>query len=68
MANGSLAGSPLDLGSLGPLPAYGASLGTLGRSLGLGPGGSPVGDRQGSRVEEYLAKVSGAAVVTFFGG
>ncbi|CAL8260869.1 unnamed protein product [Merluccius merluccius] len=57
LANGSLGGSALDLGALGSLPAYGASLGPLSRSLGLGLGGSPLGDRQGGRVEEYLAKM-----------
>jgi hypothetical protein len=63
MANGSLGGPPLDLGSLGSLPAYGASLG----GLGLGPGGSPLGGRQGSRVEDYLAKVSSAGAAVFLG-
>ncbi|XP_070962282.1 ankyrin repeat domain-containing protein 26 isoform X12 [Oncorhynchus clarkii lewisi] len=56
IVNGSL-GGPLDMGSLGPMGAYGATLGPLNRSLG-GPLLSPLGDGgQSSRVEAYLAKM-----------
>ncbi|XP_021419687.2 ankyrin repeat domain-containing protein 26 isoform X4 [Oncorhynchus mykiss] len=56
IVNGSL-GGPLDMGSLGPVGAYGATLGPLNRSLG-GPLLSPLGDGgQSSRVEAYLAKM-----------
>ncbi|XP_045543998.1 ankyrin repeat domain-containing protein 26 isoform X13 [Salmo salar] len=56
IVNGSL-GGPLDMGSLGSVGAYGATLGPLNRSLG-GPLLSPLGDGgQSSRVEAYLAKM-----------
>uniref|UniRef100_A0A8C8G4N4 Ankyrin repeat domain-containing protein 26-like n=1 Tax=Oncorhynchus tshawytscha TaxID=74940 RepID=A0A8C8G4N4_ONCTS len=56
IVNGSL-GGPLDMGSLGSVGAYGATLGPLNRSLG-GPLLSPLGDGgQSSRVEAYLAKL-----------
>ncbi|XP_066524584.1 ankyrin repeat domain-containing protein 26 [Hoplias malabaricus] len=56
--NGSLAGPALDAASLGSAGAYGASLGPLNRSLGLGsPLLGSVGDPQSSRVEAYLAKM-----------
>ncbi|XP_062316977.1 ankyrin repeat domain-containing protein 26 [Osmerus eperlanus] len=56
IVNGSLGGPSLDVGSLGSVGAYGAGLGPLNRSLGLGaPLLSPLGD--GSRVEAYLAKM-----------
>ena len=49
------------MGSLGSVGAYGAGLGPLNRSLGLGaPLLSPLGE--GSRVEAYLAKVSSQRV------
>ena len=57
--NGSLAGPALDAASLGSVGAYGASLGPLNRSLGLGsPLLGSVGEPQSNRVEAYLAKVS----------
>lgn len=53
IANGSLAGPSLDMGS-----HYGASLGPLNRSLGLSFSLlSPGSEGQNSRVEDYLAKV-----------
>ncbi|KAK6318643.1 hypothetical protein J4Q44_G00119340 [Coregonus suidteri] len=56
IVNGSL-GAPLDMGSLGSVGAYGATLGPLNRSLG-GSLLSPLGDGgQSSRVEAYLAKM-----------
>ncbi|XP_031657129.1 ankyrin repeat domain-containing protein 26 isoform X6 [Oncorhynchus kisutch] len=56
IVNGSL-GGPLDMGSLGSVGAYGATLGPLNRSLG-GSLLSPLGDGgQSSRVEAYLAKM-----------
>ncbi|XP_041651045.1 ankyrin repeat domain-containing protein 26 isoform X7 [Cheilinus undulatus] len=58
IANGSLAGPSLDVGSLGSPAHYGTSLGPLNRSLGLGLSLlSPVTDGQNSRVEDYLAKM-----------
>ncbi|KAL6474419.1 hypothetical protein MHYP_G00179800 [Metynnis hypsauchen] len=58
LMNGSLAGPALDAASLGSVGAYGASLGPLNRSLGLGsPLLGSVGEPQGSRVEAYLAKM-----------
>lgn len=58
IANGSLGGPSLDVGSLGSPVHYGATLGPLNRSLGLGLSLlSPVTDGQNSRVEDYLAKV-----------
>ncbi|XP_037308238.2 uncharacterized protein si:ch211-272n13.3 isoform X2 [Pungitius pungitius] len=57
IANGSLGGASLDLGSLGSPAHYGATLGPLNRSLGLGLSLlSPVTDGQSSRVD-YLAKL-----------
>ncbi len=58
IVNGGLGGPALDVG------AYGASLGPLNRSLGLGTpllGTGTVGESQSSRVEAYLAKVSDGA-------
>ncbi len=53
IVNGGLGGPALDVG------VYGASLGPLNRSLGLGtPLLGTVGESQSSRVEAYLAKVS----------
>ncbi|XP_078139397.1 ankyrin repeat domain-containing protein 26 isoform X2 [Centroberyx gerrardi] len=58
IVNGSLGGPSLDVGSLGSPPTYGATLGPLNRSLGLGlPLLSPMTDGQSSRVEDYLAKM-----------
>ncbi|XP_068579085.1 ankyrin repeat domain-containing protein 26 isoform X2 [Cebidichthys violaceus] len=58
IANGSLGGPSLDVGSLGSPAHYGATLGPLNRSLGLGLSLlSPVTDGQNSRVEDYLAKM-----------
>lgn len=58
IANGSLGGPSLDVGSLGQPAHYGASLGPLNRSLNLGLSlRGPVTDGQNSRVEDYLAKV-----------
>ncbi|XP_051978837.1 ankyrin repeat domain-containing protein 26 [Xyrauchen texanus] len=58
IVNGGLGGPALDVTSLGSVGAYGASLGPLNRSLGLGsPLLGMVGDSQGSRVEAYLAKM-----------
>ncbi|XP_077939057.1 ankyrin repeat domain-containing protein 26 isoform X15 [Gasterosteus aculeatus] len=58
LANGSLGGPSLDVGSLGSPAHYGATLGPLNRSLGLGRSLlSPVTDGQSSRVEDYLAKM-----------
>ncbi|XP_028440556.1 ankyrin repeat domain-containing protein 26 [Perca flavescens] len=58
IANGSLGGPSLDLGSLGSPAHYGATLGPLNRSLGLGLSLlSPVTEGQNSRVEDYLAKM-----------
>uniref|UniRef100_A0A3Q3G8W1 Uncharacterized protein n=1 Tax=Labrus bergylta TaxID=56723 RepID=A0A3Q3G8W1_9LABR len=58
IANGSLAGPSLDVGSLGSPAHYGNTLGPLNRSFGLGLSLlSPVTDGQNSRVEDYLAKV-----------
>ncbi|XP_056128521.1 ankyrin repeat domain-containing protein 26 [Rhinichthys klamathensis goyatoka] len=56
--NGSLGGPALDVASLGSMGAYGASLGPLNRSLGLGsPLLGTVGESQSNRVEAYLAKM-----------
>ncbi|XP_035280263.1 ankyrin repeat domain-containing protein 26 isoform X6 [Anguilla anguilla] len=58
IVNGGLAGPSLDMGPLGSVGAYGATLGPLNRSLSLG--GSflnPVGEGHNSRVEAYLAKM-----------
>ncbi|XP_035521285.1 ankyrin repeat domain-containing protein 26 isoform X5 [Morone saxatilis] len=56
--NGSLAGPSLDVGSLASPAHYGATLGPLNRSLGLGLSLlSPVTEGQSSRVEDYLAKM-----------
>ncbi|XP_078113578.1 ankyrin repeat domain-containing protein 26 isoform X5 [Sander vitreus] len=58
IANGSLGGPSLDLGSLGSPAHYGATLGPLNRSLGLGLSLlSPVTEGQNTRVEDYLAKL-----------
>ncbi|XP_072242367.1 ankyrin repeat domain-containing protein 26 [Leuresthes tenuis] len=58
IANGSLVGPSLDLGTLGSPANYGASLGPLNRSFGLGLSLiSPVTEGQNSRVEDYLAKM-----------
>ncbi|XP_036432147.1 ankyrin repeat domain-containing protein 26 isoform X2 [Colossoma macropomum] len=58
LMNGSLAGPALDTASLGSVGAYGASLGPLNRSLGLGsPLLGSVGEPQSNRVEAYLAKM-----------
>ncbi|XP_059190740.1 ankyrin repeat domain-containing protein 26 isoform X1 [Centropristis striata] len=58
IANGSLGGPSLDVGSLGSPAHYGATLGPLNRSLGLGLSFlSPVTEGQNSRVEDYLAKM-----------
>ncbi|XP_031724501.1 ankyrin repeat domain-containing protein 26 isoform X7 [Anarrhichthys ocellatus] len=58
IANGSLGGPSLDVGSLSSPAHYGATLGPLNRSLGLGLSFlSPVTDGQNSRVEDYLAKM-----------
>ncbi|XP_043083712.1 ankyrin repeat domain-containing protein 26 isoform X2 [Puntigrus tetrazona] len=58
IVNGGLGGPALDVASLGSVGAYGASLGPLNRSLGLGtPLLGTVGDSQSSRVEAYLAKM-----------
>uniref|UniRef100_A0A672I024 Uncharacterized protein n=1 Tax=Salarias fasciatus TaxID=181472 RepID=A0A672I024_SALFA len=58
IGNGSLGGASLDLGSLASPANYGATLGPLSRSLGLGlPLFSPMAEAQSSRVEDYLAKV-----------
>ncbi|KAM9854819.1 ankyrin repeat domain-containing protein 26 [Aulostomus maculatus] len=57
-ANGTFGASSLDVGSLGSPANYGASLGPLNRSLGLGLSLlSPVTEGQSSRVEDYLAKM-----------
>uniref|UniRef100_A0A667YRA2 CCDC144C-like coiled-coil domain-containing protein n=1 Tax=Myripristis murdjan TaxID=586833 RepID=A0A667YRA2_9TELE len=57
IVNGSLGGPSLDLGS--PAATYGATLGPLSRSVGLGlPLLSPMTEGQSSRVEDYLARVS----------
>ncbi|KAM3610015.1 uncharacterized protein V6R79_023883 [Siganus canaliculatus] len=56
--NGSLGGPSLDISSLGSPAHYGATLGPLNRSLGLGLSLiSPVTEGQNSRVEDYLAKM-----------
>ncbi|XP_069018039.1 ankyrin repeat domain-containing protein 26 [Embiotoca jacksoni] len=58
IAHGSLGGPPLDVASLGSPASYGATLGPLNRSLGLGLSLlSPVTEGQNSRVEDYLAKM-----------
>ncbi|KAM8891549.1 ankyrin repeat domain-containing protein 26 isoform 7-T11 [Spinachia spinachia] len=58
IANGSLGGPSLDVGPLGSPAHYGATLGPLNRSLGLGLSLlSPVTDGQSGRVEDYLAKM-----------
>ncbi|GLD58997.1 ankyrin repeat domain-containing protein 26-like isoform X1 [Lates japonicus] len=58
IANGSLGGPSLDVGTLGSPANYGAPLGPLNRSLGLGLSLlSPVTEGQNSRVEDYLAKM-----------
>lgn len=57
IVNGGLGGPSLDLGS--PAATYGATLGPLSRSVGLGlPLLSPMTEGQSSRVEDYLARVS----------
>lgn len=59
IVNGGLGGTGLDVASLGSVGAYGASLGPLNRSLGLGSSLlGTVGESQSNRVEAYLAKVS----------
>lgn len=56
--NAGLAAPALDVSSLGSVGAYGASLGPLNRSLGLGtPLLGTLGESQSSRVEAYLAKM-----------
>ncbi|XP_073798591.1 ankyrin repeat domain-containing protein 26 isoform X22 [Danio rerio] len=56
--NAGLAAPALDVSSLGSVGAYGASLGPLNRSLGLGtPLLGTLGESQSSRVETYLAKM-----------
>ncbi|XP_073725080.1 ankyrin repeat domain-containing protein 26-like isoform X2 [Misgurnus anguillicaudatus] len=58
LVNGGLGGAALDVSSLGSVGAYGASLGPLNRSLGLGtPLLGTVGEFQNNRVEAYLAKM-----------
>ncbi|XP_064199136.1 ankyrin repeat domain-containing protein 26 isoform X7 [Anguilla rostrata] len=58
IVNGGLAGPSLDMGPLGSVGAYGATLGPLNRSLSLGGSFlSPVGEGHNSRVEAYLAKM-----------
>ncbi|XP_026221814.1 ankyrin repeat domain-containing protein 26 isoform X4 [Anabas testudineus] len=58
ITNGSLGGPTLDLGTLGSPANYGATLGPLNRSLGLGFSLlSPATEGQNSRVEDYLAKM-----------
>ncbi|XP_008282227.1 ankyrin repeat domain-containing protein 26 [Stegastes partitus] len=58
ITNGSLGGPSLDLGSLGSPANYGATLGPLNRSFGLGLSLlSPASEGQNSRVEDYLAKM-----------
>ncbi|XP_062276959.1 ankyrin repeat domain-containing protein 26 isoform X2 [Scomber scombrus] len=58
IANGSLGGPSLDVGSLASPTNYGATLGPLNRSLGLGISLlSPVTEGPNSRVEDYLAKM-----------
>ncbi|XP_071349203.1 ankyrin repeat domain-containing protein 26 isoform X7 [Trachinotus anak] len=58
IANGGLGGPSLDVGSLGSPMNYGATLGPLNRSLGLGLSLlSPATEGQNSRVEDYLAKM-----------
>ncbi|XP_030628026.1 ankyrin repeat domain-containing protein 26 [Chanos chanos] len=58
IVNSSLAAPQLDMGSLGSVGMYGATLGPLNSSLGLG---SPVlgsaGESHNKRVETYLAKM-----------
>ncbi|KAF3688561.1 Ankyrin repeat domain-containing protein 26 [Channa argus] len=53
ITNSGLAGPFLELGTAN----YGATLGPLNRSLGMGLSLSPVTEGQSSRVEDYLAKV-----------
>ncbi|KAL3061173.1 hypothetical protein OYC64_009390 [Pagothenia borchgrevinki] len=58
IANGSLGGPTLDVSSLGSPLHYGATLGPLNRSLGLGLSLlNPATDGHNSRVEDYLAKM-----------
>ncbi|XP_042352084.1 ankyrin repeat domain-containing protein 26 isoform X3 [Plectropomus leopardus] len=58
IANGSLVGPSLDVGSLASPAHYGATLGPLNRSLGLGISLlSPVTEGQNSRVEDYLTRM-----------
>ncbi|KAG7455850.1 hypothetical protein MATL_G00245450 [Megalops atlanticus] len=58
LVNGGLSGPSLDMGQLGSVGAYGASLGPLSRSLGLGGSFlSPVAESQSGKVEAYLAKM-----------
>ncbi|KAG7230908.1 hypothetical protein INR49_024936 [Caranx melampygus] len=58
IANGSIGGPSLDVGTLATAANYGATLGPLNRSLGLGLSLlSPATDGQNSRVEDYLAKL-----------
>ncbi|XP_067357970.1 ankyrin repeat domain-containing protein 26 isoform X10 [Channa argus] len=53
ITNSGLAGPFLELGTAN----YGATLGPLNRSLGMGLSLSPVTEGQSSRVEDYLAKM-----------
>ncbi|KAM9754143.1 ankyrin repeat domain-containing protein 26 isoform 9-T12 [Menidia menidia] len=58
ITNGGLAGPSLDLGTFASSANYGATLGPLNRSLGLGLSLiSPATEGQNSRVEDYLAKM-----------
>ncbi|XP_068458808.1 ankyrin repeat domain-containing protein 26 isoform X2 [Clinocottus analis] len=58
IANSSLGGPSLDVGSFGSPAHYGATLGPLNRSLDLGLSLlSPITEGQNSRVEDYLAKM-----------
>lgn len=58
ITNGSLGGPSLDMSSLASPANYGATMGPLNRSLGLGLSLlNPVTEGQNSRVEDYLAKV-----------
>ncbi|XP_045900839.1 ankyrin repeat domain-containing protein 36A isoform X2 [Micropterus dolomieu] len=58
IVNGSFGGPTLDVSSLGSPANYGATLGPLNRSLGLGLSLlSPVTEGQNNRVEDYLAKM-----------
>ncbi|XP_036374400.1 uncharacterized protein si:ch211-272n13.3 [Megalops cyprinoides] len=58
IVNGGLPGPSLDVGQLGSVGAYGATLGPLSRSLGLGGSFlSPMAESQSGKVEAYLAKM-----------